>query len=263
MIKKILSLLFILSFYNHSFSQNIYSGLEHDKGFEVRENSKIKEVITVITFFNQNSTRTQKNITTLNVKNKILTELRYDNEGILTDKLTSQYDSTNIRCIESKHERWHTIMGHTVEITVFEYDAKNNLIKITTTDQFKKLLRQTTLKNNEKGLPTELILKTDSGEDFGKEIAEYDYAKNIAYIKVLDKYGNELSRSEHKINSSIPYKGDVLNAFGDVLKSTIWEFEYTYDINNNWTTQVRYRLVDGKRVLNAEFKRKIKYMKAA
>jgi YD repeat-containing protein len=263
MIKKILSLLFILSFYNHSFSQQIYSALEHDKGFEVRENSKIKEVITDITFFNQNSTRTQKNITTLNVKNKILTELRYDNEGILTDKLFFQYDSTNMKCIASKYERWHKVIGYTAEITIFDYDANGYLVKITTTDQFKKLLRQTTLKNNEKGLPIELILETNSGEDFGKETAEYDYAKNIAYTKVLDKYGNELSKSEHKINSSIPYKGDVLNAFGDLLKSTIWEFEYTYDINHNWTKQVRYRLVDGKRMPNAEFKRKIKYMKAA
>jgi hypothetical protein len=262
MTKNILSLLFILAFYSYSFSQNIYSALEHDKGFEVRENSKIKEVITDITFFTKNSTQKQKNITTLNAKNKILTELRYDNEGILTDKLIFQYDSTNVKCIESKYERWHKVMGHTVEITVFNYDASGYLIKIITTDQYKKLLRETTLKNNEKGLPIELILKTDSGEDFGKEIAEYDYAKNIVYTKVLDKFGNELSKSEQKINSSIPYKGDVLNAFGDVLKSTIWEFEYTYDINSNWTKQVRYRLVDGKRVLNAEFKRKIKYMKA-
>lgn len=257
--KNFILIAFIMLF-EISFSQNIYSALQHDKGFDLRENSKVIQVTTDIIFYNKSGQEIKKNITTLNSKNKILSELRYDNENNLTDRLTWVYDSTNTKSIANKFERWHKLIGYTCELTSYEYDSKGFLTTVITKNQFKKLLRETTLINNEKGLPIELTLKTDSNIDFGIEIAEYEFEKNIVFTKVLDKNGKTISKSQYKIDNSIISGSEIVNEQGHIIKSENYVFEYKYDKNNNWVKQKRYKIEFGKKILNAEFKRKIKYL---
>lgn len=258
--KKNFILLAFIILFKISFAQNIYSALQHDKGFDLRENSKVKQVTTDIIFYNKNGQEIKKNITTLNSENKVLSELRYDDENNLTDRLTWVYDSTNVKSIANKFERWHNIIGYTCEITSYEYDSNGFLTNVFTKNQSNKLLRETTLLNNEKGLPIELTLKTDSDMDFGKEIAEYDFKKNVVFTKVIDKNGKTISKSEYKIDNSIINENEVINEQGEIIKSENYFFEYKYDKKNNWVKKRRYKIEFGKKVLNAEFKRKIKYL---
>jgi hypothetical protein len=70
-----------------------------------------------------------------------------------------------------------------------------------------------------------------------------------------------ISTNNGKIDYSKKEENDVINEFGDITKSKDYEYEFKYDKKSNWTTQVRYKIIDGKRIKNAEFRRKLKYRK--
>lgn len=258
---KIILLLFFASFINSIYSQSIFSALHIDSDLELRKNILVSEITTEITFFNQNNIERKKEITSLNSKNKIITELRYDSEDNLKERLTRIHDSTGTKSISRKIERWHPIVGYSSETAFYDYDEKGFLIKVIDKNQNNKIIRETTIINNEKGNPIELKLKTDSNVDFGIEIAEYDYLNNSVITKVFDKNGKIISTNNGKIDYSKKEENDIINEYGDVIKSEDYEYEFKYDKKGNWTTQVRYKIIGGKRIKNAEFRRKLKYRK--
>lgn len=258
---KIILLLFFASFINSIYSQSIFSALHIDSDLELRKNILVSEITTEITFFNQNNIERKKEITSLNSKNKIITELRYDSEDNLKERLTRIHDSTATKSISRKIERWHPIVGYSSETAFYKYDEKGFLIKVIDKNQNNKIIRETTIINNEKGNPIELKLKTDSNVDFGIEIAEYDYLNNSVITKVFDKNGKIISTNNGKIDYSKKEENDIINEYGDVIKSEDYEYEFKYDKKGNWTTQVRYKIIGGKRIKNAEFRRKLKYRK--
>lgn len=249
------------SFVNIVFSQNIFSALHHDGNIDLRKNSAVSEITTEITFYNQKNIEKKKEITSLNLKNKVIAELRYNAEGKLSERLTIIHDSTGTKSLSRKIERWHPIIGYSSETAFYEYDEKGFLIKVTDKSQNQVVIRESTIKNNENGNPIELKLKTDNDYDYGVEIAEYDYLNNKATLKVFNQNGKLLSTNTAKIDFSINEKTDVINEYGDVTKSEDYEFDFKYDKKGNWTTQIRYKTIDGKRIKNAEFKRKINYRK--
>ncbi|MFY8181104.1 MAG: hypothetical protein ACOVLG_04950 [Flavobacterium sp.] len=258
---RIILLLFFASYFNSIYSQSIFSALHIDSDLELRKNILVSEITTEITFFNQDNIERKKEITSLNSKNKIITELRYDSEDNLKERLTRIHDSTGTKSISRKIERWHPIIGYTSETAFYEYDEKGFLTKVIDKNQNNKVIRETTIINNEKGDPIELKLKTDRDVDFGIEIAEYDYLNNSVITKVLDKNGKIISTNNGKIDYSKKEENDIVNEFGDITKSEDYEYEFKYDKKGNWTTQVRFKIIGGKRIKNAEFRRKLKYRK--
>lgn len=260
---KIISILLfvLLSIVNNIYSQSIYSALHLDSDLDLRKDILVSQISTEITFYNQNNIERKREITSLNSKFKIVSELRYDSDGNLKERLTRMHDSTETKSTSSKIERWHPIIGYSSETAFYEYDHKGFLIKIATRNQDNKIIRETHIINNEKGNPIELKLKTDSNVHFGNEIAEYDYLKNSVTTKVLDKNGKSISTNKAKIDFTKKDENEIVNEYGEIIKSKDYEFEYKYDKNGNWIAQVRYKIVNGKRIKNAEFKRKIKYRK--
>src|SRR5690606_19405540 len=171
-------LFFFISFINNIYCQSIFSALHIDRELELRKDILVNEITTEITFYNKDNIEKKKEITSLNSKNKIVSELRYDSEGKLKEKLIRIYDSTGTKTISRKIERWHPMFGYSSETAFYDYDEKGFLIKVTDKDQNNKVISETTIKNNENGNPVELKLKTSNNIDYGIEIAEYDYLNN-------------------------------------------------------------------------------------
>ena len=256
---KITLLLFFV--FNSIYSQSIYSVLQIDSDLELRENIFVSEITTEIIFYNHDNIERRKKITSLNYKNKLISELRYDSEDKLKERLTILYDSTGEKSSLSKFERWHDIIGYSAETSFYEYDENGFLVKDIDKNQNNKVISETSIVNNERGHPIELKIKMDGNVDYGIEIAEYDYSNNSVIMKVIDANGNLIATTKSKIDFSIKDENEVVNEFGDIIKSKDFEFEYKYDKKRNWTTQIRYKIIGGKRIKNAEFRRKIKYRK--
>ena len=155
--KQLFFIITILSTINN-YSQSTLTSLSFGKEKEFHSQKLVSETITNTTFYNSNNTIEQtKEITSYNSKNNQVTELRYDNDNNLKQRLTRIYDSTGIMCIARKFENWHRHLGHTTEIAFYNYDSKHYLINITDKDKNGKIFRKTDIINNEKGDPIELI----------------------------------------------------------------------------------------------------------
>lgn len=254
-------LILFLLYFGNIHSQSIFSALRHDDKLELRENIGVEEIVTEIKFYNKNGVEQKKEITSVNWQNRLVTELRYNSESILTARLIFLYDSTQTKSVSRKFETWHPIIGYSSETASYEYDKSGFLIKKIDKNSNGKISREIVIKNDERGNPIELKSIESNGIDYGKEIATYDYNNNIAEISVLDKYGNVLSKNTMKIDYSIKEKNDIINEFGDIIKNDDYEFEFKYDRNKNWIKQIRYKIVDGAKIKNAVFTREIKYRK--
>ena len=260
-IRTTLILLFIL-FCFETYSQSIFSALRHDNSIDLRTDSKVKEITKKTVFYNKSGTETKKDIITVNHLNKITSELRYDENGKLETRLTRIFDSTGIRSLKRKIERWHPVIGYSSETATYEYDENGHMIKITDRNQNNQIIRETFLKNNENGHPIELKLNTGNSKSYGTEIAEYDYPNNLAITKVLDDNGKIISESKHKIDFSI--KDLDISEYdenGNLIKSKNYEYEYKYDKNLNWKKKTIYKIENGKRNKYQVLTRKIKYEK--
>lgn len=256
-----LLLIIIIIFNSKIQSQSIYSALRHDDKLDLKDNIQVEEIVTDIIFYNTNSIENQKEITIVNSKNKLVREDRYNDQSKIAQKLTFSYDSTQTKSLSRKHEKWHPLLGYSSETAFYEYDPSDFLIKIIDKNKDGKIFRETSITNDDKGNPIELKLKENNNFDYGMETAEYDYENNVVEIKVLDEHGNILSSNKMKIDFSIKSKDDVVNDSGDYIKSDGYEFDYKYDKKGNWIKQIRYKVVAGKKIKNAEFVRKIKYVK--
>ncbi|MGO4913828.1 hypothetical protein [Leeuwenhoekiella sp. W20_SRS_FM14] len=245
-----------------SFSQSIFSALRHDDAIDLRTDSKVKELTKTTVFYNKSGTETKKDIIVVNKLNKITSELRYDKNGKLETRLSRTFDSTGIRSLQRKIERWHPVIGYSSETATYEYDENGFMIKITDRNQNNQIIRETFLKNNENGHPIELKLYAGNSNSYGTEITEYDYPNNLAITKVLDDNGKIISESKHKIDFSIKdLDNSEYDENGNLIKSKNYEYEYKYDKNLNWKKKVIYKVESGKRKKYQVLTRKIKYEK--
>lgn len=242
------------------YAQSIQTALHFNKNQEFNSDKLVAETTTYITFYDSKSIEKKKYVTAFNNHNRVTAELRYDENGKLTQRLTRTYDSTGVRSLARKFENWHPLMGHFFEIAYHEYDFNGALNRIIEKDQNNNIIRETNIVNNEKGNPTELILLVE-GQIQGKETAEYDYEKNKVNIKYFNK-NEELIHSE---NADIDFEkhqpGDIVNEHGDVIKSANYQMEIKYDKYGNWIRKVRSTIIDGKLVKKSESTRIIKYQK--
>lgn len=244
-----------------SFSQSIYSALRHDDAIDLKINSKVKKLTNTTTFYNKNGTETKKDIIVVNHQNKITSESRYDENGILETRLSWTFDSTGTRSLRRKFERWHPVTGFSSETATYEYDQNGFLIKITDRNINNQIIRETSLKNNDKGYPIELKLTTGNSSSYGIEVADYDYSNNQVITKVLDDNGKILSERKHKIDHSIKDLNSEYDGYGNLIKSKNYEYEYKYDKKLNWTKQTIYKIENGKQKKYQVLTRKIKYEK--
>lgn len=254
------SLIFMLLFCNHLSSQNIYSALTHNKAVDVRANSKISEITTYTKSFNNSGTIEQKTVSTINNKNKLISESRYNDEDKLTARLTFYYDETGLKSTSRKFENWHPMLGYTSEFAYYEYDKDGYLIKITDRNQDSIIIRETFLRNNDKGYPIELKLKYNNSNSLGHEVAEYDYENNEVNTKLLDETGKVISSSHFPLDYTVKDKVNTqFNDFGDIVKSNDTEYEYKYDKFSNWTLRTTYKTDNSKRKKTQLTQRTLKY----
>lgn len=240
------------------YSQSILTALNFGKTDNFYSKKLVAETITKITFYNSKGIEKVKHITQFNNQNKVTVELRYDENDDLKQRLTRIYDNTGTRSIARKFENWHQLLGHTVEYTTYEYDLNGFLTKVIDKNQNGTIIRETNIINNEKGYPIELndLVKD---EILAKETAEYDYDKNEVTIKYFNKLGELVNSQNTKIESSKGQPGDVINEYGDIIKSAKHKVEIKYDKFGNWVKKSFYNLSDGEFIKSSEQTRTIKY----
>jgi hypothetical protein len=240
------------------YSQSILTALNFGEKNNFYSNKLVSETINNITFYNSKGIEKVKNITQFNMQNKVIVELRYDENDNLKQRLTRMYDSTGTRSIARKFENWHPLLGHTVEITSHEYDLNGFLSKVIDKNQNGNIIRQTNIINNEKGYPIELS-DLVGNEIQGKETAEYDYDKNEVTIKYYNKLGELVTSQNTKIESSKGKPGDILNEYGDIILSAEYKMEIKYDKFGNWVKKIYSKISKGKITKSSEEIRTIKY----
>ena len=92
------------------------------------------------------------------------------------------------------------------------------------------------------------------------ETADYDFTKNKILISNINSNGSKLSHTD-KIDIQKKYPNDIINKFGDIIKTENIEYEYKYDKLNNWIEKTEYKIINGIRQKYSSIKRKIKYKK--
>jgi hypothetical protein len=253
--------LVMLFFMNYNiYSQSILTVLNFNKKNEFNSENPVLETTTQTTFFNTNRIERKKDVQIYNEKNEVTSELRYDENGDLKQRLTRVYDSTGTRCLSRKIENWHPLLGHSYDTYYYGYDNKGFLNSIIEKDQNGKIVRKTIIINNDKGNPTELMLLIGNQVQ-GKEIAKYDYEKNEVTIQYFNKNDEIINSQKSKIEFSKSQPGDIVNEHGDVIKSIKFEMRIKYDKFGNWIKKVYYRFVNGKAIKESESTRAIKYGK--
>ena len=258
--KQLFFTIIILSTINF-YSQSTLTSLNFGKNNDFHSSKLVSETITNTTFYNSNNTIEQtKEITSYNVQNNVLAELRYDGENNLKQRLIRMYDSTGIHCTMRKFENWHPYLGHTIEIASYNYDSKDYLINSTDKDQNGKIFRTTDFINNEKGDPIQII-NFIGKEIIGKEKNEYNYDKNEVVIKYYNKNDELVSSQTSNIDSSKINPDDIVNEYGDIIKSTNYEKEIKYDKFGNWIKKKYSTVKNGKLTKQSETTRTIKYLK--
>jgi hypothetical protein len=95
----------------------------------------------------------------------------------------------------------------------------------------------------------------------GRETAAYDYEKNDVIIKYYNKENVLVNSVNYKIEYSKSEPGDVVNEYGDIVKSAKYENTIKYDKFGNWIKKVYSVLENGKLVKKSETVRFIKYRK--
>jgi len=254
------SVLFLIGF--SSYSQTIFTALSQDRDYDLRSIPIVSEVTSDITYFRNDGIETKKEKSEYNKNNKLTNELRYNQEGNLSARLTIVYDSTKTRKTSNKFETWNPVVGHSVEISDFIYDSNNYLIKIIDKNKFGTPFRTSTYENDNMGNPVKLILEKPKFGIVGFEIAKYNYDNNTVTISLLDKNSNVINSYTGRVNFSERKFSDLIyNEFGDLIKTQYTEYAYKYDKNSNWVKRTQYQLKGGIKIKSEIIKRKIKYKK--
>ncbi len=247
--------LYILSF--NVKAQNIYSAIHYNDKFDVRSSKGIKKIEEITIFYNSNSSEKKRDIYHLNQYFYIIKQEGFDSENNLKYRSTIKYKNDSIK-LSINSEKNIPIYGNERSLVLYEYDIKNYLVKITKKDNYNKIFEIITLENDSIGNPIMLVI--NNGE-YGYEKAIYDYKSNT-YSTAVFNTNNELivSNKDIKLDFNIPNKRYTYNEQNDLVKDNKYIFEYKYDKYGNWTKKVRYKLLNDKKIRDAEFSRKITYL---
>lgn len=243
------------------YSQSTLTSLNFGKNNDFHSEKLVSETVTNRTFYNRSGTvEHTKEITSYNAQNNVIAELRYDENKNLKQRLTRIYDSTGTCCLARIFENWHRYLGHSIETAIYTYDSKGFLINASDKNQKGQVYRHTNFINNDKGNPIEII--NFSGEDvIGKETNEYDYDKNEVIIKYFNKNEELVSSQTSIIDSSKINPDDIVNEYGDIIKSATYEMDIKYDKFGNWIKEKYSVIRNGKLTKQSEITRIIKYIK--
>lgn len=246
---------------NLSTAQNLGTALHLNAKEDVREEFPVASITTEMTFYNQSGTiERKKEISTLNLQQRVVFELRYDENGTLTERYTCLYDSTGFKKLGRKLERWHRFLGYTFDISKNEYDTNGFLISTTDKNQNNQISMVTEYLNDERGNPIEINVLDGNGNSFGVTKITYDYSNNLVMSKVYDHNGNLQSENTSKINYEDALDSKIIkNEYGDVIKSDEFEYTYRYDKKGNWVFKTNYKYRNGNKIKQSEFSRKITY----
>jgi hypothetical protein len=252
----------LLLFLNYNiYSQSTLTSLNFGKNNNFHSTKLVSETTTNTTFYNSSGTiEYTKEVTSYDTQNNVISELRYDGEDNLKQRLTRIYDSTGTRCLARKLENWHRYLGHSIETASYTYDTKGYLIKSSDKDRNGKIFRHTDFVNDDRGNPLEII-NFNGEEIIGKEKNEYDYDKNEVIIKYFNKNNELFSSQTSSINSSKVNSGDIVNEYGDIIKSARYEMDIKYDKFGNWIKKKYSSIRNGKLSKQSETSRTIKYRK--
>lgn len=238
------------------FSQSISSALHINDAYDIGKKRPIKKIESKTVFYNVNSTEKRKEIIFLNRQFRVTKEERYneDNELIFKREVDFKADTLEIKSITT---RKIPLFGNEITTTHYIYDNNNFLIGTEKYNTKNQLIEVVTIENNDKGNPISLVI--NNGE-FGSEKATYDYKNNSYSSFVYNTKGELVSSSLYNtLNYQKPTNENIFNEYGDMVSSQMFLFEYKYDEYGNWIKQTRYKKVGSKKILNAEFKRKIFY----
>lgn len=253
----------LLFFFNiNIYSQSTQTSLNFGKNNDFHSDKIVSETTTNRTFYNHSGTIERvKEVKSYNTRNNIITELRYDEDNNLKQRLTRIYDSTETRCLARKFENWHRYLGHSIETAIYTYDSKGFLINASDKNQKGQIYRQTNFINNDNGDPIEII-NFNGEEIIGKEKNEYDYSKNEVIIKYFNKNDELVSSQTSTIDYSKVNPDDVIvNEHGDIIKSATYETEIKYDKFGNWIKEKHSVIRNSKLTKQSEASRTIKYLK--
>ena len=159
--------------------------------------------------------------------------------------------------------------GYYKETSIYSYDIRNFLQKISDLDSNGNVIRKSKLICNEKGHPVELSLFDKMDKLIAKEKAEYIYNRNkvIRSLELNERpVIGAIDSSKISITNESKYlfddevfnnMGDKINWMGDYIfeGKRYYEREYTYDNFGNWVESKIYRItVDKNRELYKELK---------
>lgn len=245
--------LFIIS--NTFYGQGILNSLHNNEKADIRDTVFVEEIESEIIFYGKFDNTFKKNISKYNSKNRLISEIGYDKNGKLVNRYFIEYDSTNTKKISLKIERKNGTIHK-----IFEYDSNGFLIKISEKNTNNDVIVTTEFKNDDKGYPMESITNNYNSNSKFIETADYDFTKNKILISNFNSNGSKLSHTD-KIDIQKKYPNDIINKFGDIIKTENVEYEYKYDKLNNWIEKTEYKIINGIRQKYSSIKRKIKYKK--
>lgn len=237
-------------------AQNIYSALHINDAYEISQKKPIKKIESKTIFYNTNSTEKRKEITYLNHKFRVTKEERYNEDDELIFKTEVDYKADTLE-IKNITTRKIPLLGYEITTTYNIYDHHDFLTRTEKYNTKNQLIEIVSLENDDRGKPTLLVI--NNGE-YGYEKATYDY-KNNTYSSYVYNSKNELVSSSlyNTLDYQRPTNDNTFNEYGDMISSQMFYFEYKYDKFGNWIKQTRYKKVGDKKILNAEFSRKIVY----
>ena len=234
------------------------TALNFGKSNDFHSDKLVAETTTLLTFYNSENIEKKKEVATYNERNKKTSEFRYNESNILEQRLTRMYDSTGIRSIARRLDNYHPLLGRTSSTAYHGYDSNGFLNRIIEKDQSGSVIRQTEIVNNEKGYPMELKLFVGN-QLFGIETAEYDYETNEVLINYFNNEEEFMYSEKSKISAAKNEPEDILNEFGDVIKSATYEMKIKYDKYGNWVRKMYFQIINGKLIKKSDFTRTIKY----
>jgi hypothetical protein len=244
-------------------AQNLGTALNFNAPEDVRAGFPVASITTEYTFYNPSGNiERKKEVSTLNSQQRLVSESRYDENGTLVERYTAVYDSTGIKNLGRKFERWHRYLGYTYEISKNEYDPNGYLLSTIDRNQKNQITMATYYTNDDHGNPTSTKVVDGNGNSYGEETAVYDYATNTVTSKVYDQNGLVKSETTSKIDYDANQDPSIIkNEQGDVIKSAEFEYTYRYDKKGNWTYRTNYKISNGTKVKQSECNRKITYRK--
>lgn len=254
--RTILSLLLLIFVPFLGKAQNIYTTLHINDAYDINKKKPIKKIESKTVFYNVNNTEKRKEITYLNPRFRVTQEERYNEDDELIFKRVIEYEADTLM-VKSTTTRKIPLFGNEITTSRYIYDDHKFLIRYEKYNAKNQLIEVVSIENDDRGNP---IYQVINNGEFGYEKANYDY-KNNTYSNYIYNTKDELVNSSlyNTLNYEKPSGENVFNEYGDLVSSLMFSFEYKYDPYGNWTKQTRYKKAGDKKILNAEFTRKIFY----